>query len=272
MRAMRKICCAAAVLVMMLPMAAAQAQMKANEWEWGATIYGWFPTISGETHFPATGGGPSIDVDADTILSNLKFVFMGTLEGQKGEWGFWTDVIYLNLGDSKSGVRDLTIGRQGIPASVSANLNYDIKSWVWTVAGTYSLVKKPEYSMQALAGARMVDVKQTLGWDFAGNIGSLGLPGRSGTTEVTLTNWDAIIGVKGRASFGDERKWFVPYYLDVGTGQSKFTWQGIIGVGYAFSWGSIVGVWRYLDYEFDSDSRIEDINFNGPAIGVVFRW
>lgn len=269
---MRKIHCAATVLAMSLPMVA-PAQMKANEWEWGATIYGWFPSIGGQTQFPATGGsGPSINVDADTILDNLNFVFMGTLEAQKGEWGFLTDVIYLDVDASKSGVRDFTVGQAAIPGGVSANLSYDIQSWVWTIAGTYSLVKKPEYSLLALAGARMVDITQTLGWAFSGNIGPLGLPGSNGSKEVTLTNWDAIIGVKGRASFGDDRKWFVPYYLDIGTGQSKFTWQGILGVGYAFSWGSIVGAWRYLDYEFDSDSRVEDLNFNGPAIGVVFRW
>lgn len=261
----------ATLLSTMLPLTSG-AQTKANEWEWGLTIYGWFPTISGQTKFPATGSGPSIDVDADTILENLKFVFMGTLEAQKGEWGVWTDVIYMDLGNSKSGARDFTVGLRQLPADVSANLSYDIKAWVWTIAGTYSLVKTPEYSLQALAGARMIDVQQTLGWDFSGNIGSLGLPARTGSKEVTATNWDAIIGVKGRASFGDERKWFVPYYLDIGTGQSKFTWQGIVGVGYAFSWGSIVGAWRYLDYEFDSGTSIENINFNGPAIGVVFRW
>jgi hypothetical protein len=262
---------AAALLLAALPLTAG-AQAKPDEWQWGATIYGWFPTISGKTYFPVTGGGPSIDVDADTILSNLKFVFMGTLEAQKGNWGVWTDVIYMDLGDSTSGTRDFTVGRRAIPADVSANLSYDIKSWVWTIAATYSLVNRPEYTLQSLVGARMIDVQQTLTWDVSGNVGAIGLPGRSGTKEISATNWDAIIGVKGRAAFGDEKRWFVPYYLDIGTGQSKFTWQGLIGVGYAFSWGSIVGAWRYLDYEFESGSPVESINFNGPAIGLVFRF
>ena len=60
--------------------------------------------------------------------------------------------------------------------------------------------------------------------------------------------------------------------LDVGTGQSKLTWQGIVGVGYAFNWGSIVAAWRYLDYEFKSGSPVENLSFNGPAIGLIFRW
>ena len=30
--------------------------------------------------------------------------------------------------------------------------------------------------------------------------------------------------------------------------------------------------WRYLDYDLKSDGPITDLNFNGPAAGVVFRW
>ncbi|HEX4387716.1 MAG TPA: hypothetical protein VH109_03720 [Steroidobacteraceae bacterium] len=70
--------------------------------------------------------------------------------------------------------------------------------------------------------------------------------------------------------FGDQHAWFVPYYVDLGTGQSEFTWQGITGLGYAFHWGEVIGVWRYLDYRFSSHSS--SLTLNGPAIGVAFRW
>jgi hypothetical protein len=41
------------------------------------------------------------------------------------------------------------------------------------------------------------------------------------------------VGVKGRYTFGDDGKWFVPFYLDVGTGQSQLTWQISSGLGYS---------------------------------------
>jgi len=251
---------------------ATHAQAKPEEWKFDATVYGWFPSIGGKTSFPATGGGPSIDITAEDILDALKFTFMGTLEVRKGQWGVWTDVIYLDVGDSKSTTRDATVGRQALPAGASLNADLDLKSWIWTLAGTYTVMDSPEHRMEVLAGARMINVENTLNWQFNGNIASLPLPGRSGTSVIELTNWDGIVGIKGRAAFGDSRKWFVPYYADVGTGQSKLTWQGIVGVGYAFDWGSVIGVWRYLDYEFKSSSKIEIIDFNGPAIGVSFRW
>jgi hypothetical protein len=253
----------------MLPLAS-HAQ-SVDDWKWQATVYGWFPSISGKTSFPPSGGGPSIDVDADTIIDSLKFVFMGSIEAQRGRWGVWTDLIYLDLEADKSGTRDVTIGRQAIPAGVDLNANLEIKSWVWTLAGTYSVIATPEHSMQVLAGTRLIDLEQKLGWQFNGNIGALPLAA-AGSSSVNEQVWDGIIGVKGRASFGANREWFVPYYLDIGTGQSDFTWQGIIGIGYQFHWGAITAAWRYLDYEFKSGKPLESLNLSGPAVGVTFRW
>lgn len=84
--------------------------------------------------------------------------------------------------------------------------------------------------------------------------------------------WDGIIGVKGRYAFGANREWVVPFYAEVGTGQSDLTWQVAAGIGYAFRWGEVVAMWRYLDYEMKSDKRIEDVNLNGPMLGMTFRW
>jgi len=254
----------------MLPLAS-QAQGAADSWQFRASIYGYFPTVDGSSRFPS-GGGPTIDVDAGNILDALKFTFMGSFEAQKGKWGVFTDLIYLDLGDTKSASRDFAVGGAGVPASVTADLSMDLKSWVWTVAGLYSLSNAPHNTTHLLFGARMVDLKETLDWRLNGDIGSIGLPGRSGRGELSQTNWDAIIGLKGLATLGDERRWVVPYYLDIGTGQSKFTWQALAGVGYSFDWATVTAAWRYLAYDFDSNSNLKDITFSGPFVGLTFRW
>lgn len=52
-----------------------------------------------------------------------------------------------------------------------------------------------------------------------------------------------MIGVKGRFDFGDKREWYVPYYADVGTGQSDLTLQVFGGIGYRFNaWGSVLAL------------------------------
>lgn len=112
--------------------------------------------------------------------------------------------------------------------------------------------------------------------DATGKLGVRDLAVRSdhlcGNKKISENVWDGIIGVKGRYAFGDNRAWFVPFYLDVGTGQSDVTWQAAAGLGYTFNWGSVMAMWRYLDYQFKSGQAIEAMNFNGPMLGLNFRW
>ncbi len=262
---------AAPFLVGVLVSGPATAQGRPDDWQFRAIIYGYLPDIGGTTTFPA-GGGSSINVDADTIISNLKFTFMGSIEAQKGRWGAFTDILYLDVGGSKSDTRDLTIGGVQLPAGVTANASLDIKGTVWTLAGNYRVLATPEATFDVFAGARLLSIKQSLGWEFSANVGPVVGPGREGNSEVKFDNWDGIVGAKGRLGFGPRHEWFVPYYVDVGTGDSDLTWQGIVGIGYAFSWGEVIAAWRYLDYDFKSGQKIESVNLNGPAIGVAFHW
>lgn len=241
-----------------------------DDWQFGAIIYGYFPSFGGSSSFPSEG--TSIDVSADKIISAIKFAFMGAFEAQKGPFGAFTDVMYLNLGGSKSATRDLAIGGAQLPAGITANASLDIEGWVWTLAADYRALSTPQASFDTFAGARLLSIKEKLNWTFSGNVGPFVGPGRQGSSQASLDNWDGIVGVKGRLNLGVGRGWFVPYYLDVGTGASHFTWQGIAGLGYAFSWGELIGVWRYLDYDFKSGKTIESLNLNGPAVAVAFRW
>jgi hypothetical protein len=260
-----------ALLCAIAALAPGPAAAQVPKWEFGAAIYAYLPTISGKSTFPATGGGSSVSVDADTILENLKMTFMGSFEASNGTWGGYTDLVYMDVGDSKSNTQALSIGPRGIPAGTSANLDYDLKGWVWTVAGTYRVVADRDFKVDLLAGARALDLRQKLRWALAGNIGPVALPDRAGTRELDEQNWDAVVGVKGRAAFGDGH-WFVPYYLDLGAGESRFTWQAMAGIGYSFGWGDVVAAWRYIDYQMKSGKPVEDINFSGPGVAAVFRW
>ncbi|MDH4062352.1 MAG: hypothetical protein OEY13_03315 [Gammaproteobacteria bacterium] len=249
-----------------------QAATGDGDWQWNATVYVWLPSLGGETSFPPSGGGPSIDVSADAILDSLNFAFMGAFEGRKGRWGLATDVIYLDLGASKKATRDFGIGQVDIPATVNADLRLDITGWLWTLAGSYAVVQQENFSMNVLGGVRMLDLEETLQWQFNGDIASLPIEGRTGSSSAEDTLWDAIVGVKGRWTLGADRQWYVPYYLDVGTGDSDLTWQGMAGLGYSFDSIDVTGVWRYLDYDLGDSQPIRSIDFNGPALGVTFRF
>lgn len=240
-------------------------------WQFGALVYLYYADIGTKATLP-NGGASAVTVDASDLLNNLKFAVMGTFEARKDRWGMFSDLIYMNVGQFKSRFHDLTIGSVRLPADVSASANFDLKSIVWTVAGSYRAVAQPAAALDLIAGARLLDTKVGLDYTLNGNIGPIAAPGRAGNLEAKEHYVDGVIGFKGRMAFGTDLRWFVPYYGDVGTGDSDLTWQVMSGLGYAFKWGEIVGAWRYMDYRFKSDSPINSESFNGPLLGVAFRW
>jgi len=265
---------AALVIGALVPAAAiAQAQAGASpgQWQYSASIYAYLPSVSGSTAFPAVSSGTSINVNGDKILSNLKFAAMGTFGARNGAWGGFTDVIYLNFGNSKSNCSDFTIGNS-LPASTTANLDWHLKGWLWTLAADYRMLSDPALTVDLLAGTRLLNVQERLSWSITGSIGSLDPAARSSSAELSQNIWDAIVGVKGRYSFGANREWSLPFYLDAGIGGYASTVQAAAGISYAFKWAELVAMWRYIGYNAKSGKALEDLSFNGPLIGAVFRW
>jgi hypothetical protein len=246
------------------------AEELSDDWQFGVAIYGWLPDIGGHTNLPI--GSSIIDIDVSTILDHLKMAGMGTFQVQKDRWGAFTDVVYLDVGDSKSQTRQLEIGGDPLPSGVTANANFDLQTVIWTLAGSYRVIASEAGTFDILLGTRFASLKQQLDWEFIGAFGSITPPPRTGIREESVDLWDGIVGVKGQFGLGAKKKWMVPCYVDVGTGDSDMTWQARVGLGYAFRWGDVAVVWRYLDYDLKSSRAIEDMNFNGPAIGANFRW
>ena len=243
-----------------------------DDWRYSATIYAWLPDMGGSTAYPADSGGTSVEVSASDILNALNFAFMGALSAQKGDWGLATDVNYLDLSASDKRSRDLTVGGADLPVGVTAKADLGVTGWLWTTEGSYRVVDEPDYTMDLVAGVRLLNLAEDLKWSLTGNLGNPPIIARSGKSHVSDNIWDAIVGVKGRATFGAEKKWFVPYYVDIGTGDSDLTWLGMLGAGYSFDWGDVLAVWRYVDYEMPSKDPIQDLYFNGPAFGVSFHF
>ena len=257
--------CAAAALVPTT--AAAQA---ADAWQFDAALYLYLPSVGGTTRFGSSGSDATVDVSK--VLESLNATFQGSFEARRGQWGGYTDFFYVDFKNSKSSTRDLSIGGIPLPVDVSAATDFKLTGTAWTLAGTYRAIPDPASPLDVIAGVRLLDIKERLGWQLSGNIGQFPVQGQARTQEATVHNVDAIVGAKGRVALGAGGRWYVPYYVDVGTGNSKYTWQAMAGIGYSFGALSIVGSWRYLDYHMKSGRPFETLNFSGPAVAAVFRW
>ena len=265
---------AAALIVGLFASKSAHAQQpanKANPWQFGVSIYGYFPDITGNAAF-STDSGNDFEVDFDDILDSLQFALMGTLDVRKGSWGILTDVIYMDAGNSASATAEGSIGNPPEPVDVTGDIKVDLQSWVWTLTGYFRAIDSKGASLDILAGGRYLNVTQKVDWEFTSNVGNVPFSERMGDAETSLTNWDVIFGFRGRFALGAQKAWFIPYYLDIGTGDSDLTWQGVAGLGYAFGWGELVAAWRHLYYDMPSGMAIGDMAFSGPVAGVTFRW
>jgi len=251
----------------------AQTHGQPGAWRYSGSVYGYLPSVGGKTRFPAPAGASTVDVSAEQILNSLDFAFMGMLHAHNGRWGVFSDLIYLDASADRAGSRDFTIGNTAIPAGTSASLGLQVKGLVWTVAGEYRVLPDPRLTIDLLGGARLFSLKQELGYAISGSLGPMAPAGRAGTLEVKATLWDAIVGAKGRMVLGGPgSRWSMPFHVDIGTGESKLTWQAAAGLSYAYSWGELTALWRYLDYDMKSGQSIRNFHFNGPMLGATFRW
>jgi hypothetical protein len=83
---------------------------------------------------------------------------------------------------------------------------------------------------------------------------------------------DVFTGVRGHLLLTGDGPWYVPYYLDIGTGSSRFTWQAMAGLGYAAKWGDLSLTYRYPAFYGSGDQLVQTLRFNGPSVNVTFRF
>jgi hypothetical protein len=185
------------------------------------------------------------------------------------------DIIYLNLGAKKSNTDRLLTGvgpGVPLPPGITADLKFDAKTWIVTMAASYRVIESNGGNLDLIAGARMNRNKARVGYAFSAPFGPFVGPLQQGSIAETVIVWDGIVGAKGRANFGWKREWFVLGYGDVGTGDSKRTWQIFVGGGRQFGRVDALIGWRKLSYRPGSDSKLQHLSYSGPMVGASVNF
>ncbi len=251
---------------------AAEINMYDGEWRNGMTLYGWFPSIhlSAQYTLPnGASGSPNVNVKPGDYLGDLQFAGMVTGQARKGNWAIVYDVIYLDLASLDSTVRTVRGPGGRVELPVDVGVNSGLRSLIASLAASYTVARSEDATLDILAGARYADLKSSVDWSLAGPIGIFP---QSGSAEVSSHLWDGIVGVYGRMRLSSDGKWTLPYYADIGAGNSNWTWQAYVGMSYGFGWGDVVFAYRNLSYNMNGDKPIQDLRLTGPAIGVTLRW
>jgi hypothetical protein len=247
---------------------AVAAEPQQTPWEFSLTPYAWLPHVDAELRYdtPGSGGTP---VSMSDLLKHLSGALFLNGEARRGRWGLAADLVYCDFEKVGSNVTTVVGPGGETELPVNTGTTTSLTGYMVSVTGNYSLVQQPDNRFDVLAGVRYTHLGSTLDWSFEAPVGSL--PARSGSAEQGIDLWDGVVGFRGNVRFGGG-KWFVPYYLDAGAGTSKFTWQGMLGVGYAFGWGDLLLVYRYLSFEQGDSQTVEHFRLVGPAVGATFRF
>lgn len=236
--------------------AAAAESSAENDWKFGAEIYLWGAAINATT---ATGG--DVKISFNDILRNLDMALMGTVGARKGKWLLAADVIYMNVSQDNVGSIPLPGG-----GGASTFTNVGMKGWIVTPLVGYNLIDTDKGTIDAVAGVRYLYLNGSLDLTAVSPAGN-----RFVSVSDSGTFWNGVVGARGQVHLAPN--WFLPYYADIGTGDSKLTWQVFAGIGYKFKRVDAILGYRYLDFKFKNDNPVfDDLNFSGPLLGARFQF
>lgn len=277
---------AAIVTLLGLSSGAALAQATASSvpgWQFRLTPYLWLPSVDATLRHGVTAGSSGVrnvdvgvDIDTNDLLNALNFAGMLAGEARHGRFALLGDVMYLNLGNSGSGVRSVDFVQAGpnpVASSLDAGTKSSLKGTLITLAGAYTVADGRWGNLDLLGGMRYLglsartDVRLTA--DVVGPGGGQ-VFNRSGRISDDADLIDALIGIRGQIKLGSG--FFVPYLADVGTGSSTLTWQALAGIGYEARWADVTLGYRYLSYEQGKDKFIQDLSLSGPFLSAAFRF
>src|SRR5271154_3669398 len=128
-----------------------------GQWHFDATIYGWVPFIYTTVNVSEIAGGGTQTIETQPS-QYLKYVKMGALlDGaiQKGDWGLWTDFVFLNLGTTATHTRQIGL-------AVDREIDGALRTAIWSIAPTYTVVHNDVGSLDVLAGLRYSSFRVSL--------------------------------------------------------------------------------------------------------------
>lgn len=243
---------------------------ESDKWQFSVQPYVWFPTMEAEMKFSASGGSPSVEVEPDDYFENLNAALILTAEARKGKWSLVADLIFMKLETSAGKIKNIDFGRSVVSTDLNLGSDVEMKSFISTFGGGYQILENSWLKMDMIAGLRYLWMESKLDWRLSGVVnGPNGRTfDRNGNAKEDGDIWNGVAGVRGHILLG-QSNWYIPFYADMGAGDSDLTWQLFSGFGYSFSdrIQALLG-YRHIEFEKDGNLGIQDLRLSGPALGM----
>lgn len=230
-------------------LAAPAAQASDGDWQWTVAPYLW--AVSFDTDLERTEppeGGISSDTTFDDVLDKFDGAFLLHVEGSNGEFGVFSDFIYLGLSDGHDYPRFQT--------------ESDLDTRMFELAGVWSPGGDPRQGIDVFAGLRYIDVDFNVQFD----------PTNPAFADSSLDAGDSfndfMIGARYKWALSD--RWALTLRGDSSFGGTEGTWNASAVAEYRMDNGAWLLGYRYLAVEFDTGPSNADLTVAGPIIGYGF--
>jgi len=238
-----------------LPAPAGAGVTTSSGWSFTIAPYAWIAGIEGDVavaNLPATHVNASfIDIVENLDAPPVMFV----AEARFGHFGLFGDLIYTKIADTAATPRGLLANSATLTSTTftaMAGAEYRVFEGTWG-------------SVDLIGGARVWALENQI--DFSGGPLALISPNLS-------KSWiDPMIGAKARIDLTPQI-YLTMWGMVGGFGvSSRFTWDALAGVGYAFndSISAVVG-YRALAVDYESGGFLFDVVQHGPILGAVFKF
>ena len=229
----------------------------AGEWQGNASLYFWLPAIDAGGNLdipPDDGSGEEpLLIDPSQVLDALDLVIMGSFEVRYDKFLFFTDIVYLDMSNTKS--VDIL--------STSREVALGFEGWQSSYYGGYNVVDTGEFTLDVIGGLRYFSLEFEVEVDRE-------IVDKQKKRIFYEGLLDGIVGFKGRYNFTEQ--WFIPYSADVGAGQSDLTYQLISGIGYGGDWGDVSLTYRHLAWHLGDDGLLNTFSLSGASIGYHYNF
>jgi hypothetical protein len=231
-------------MFVMVPMliVVAPSTVKAAEWSYEVSPYIWTAGIDGEIGAP--GMTTSVDVGFEDYIefvdAGLAFVIDARSDGN---WSWQTDVMWMKLSEGME-LPPATLDLEVEQLLLEAIVGYRPDGWG---------------EVEIVGGVRYTDMDTTI--DFAGML----------DVQVGDSFIDPLIGFRWRPNYN---KWEYLVEGNIGGGVgADLQWMAMAGAKYNFdnAWNFKLA-YRVLDIDYESDTFVMDMRFEGLLIGVGYEF
>ena len=234
----------------------------AEEWTFEATPYLMGAGLDGEVGL--RGVTADVDMSFSDIWDTLDSAFMGVLTAQKGPWTFGIDAVYFKVSDEETKSVTGPFGR----VSINGALEVETAITIYQANAAYRLLDD-KTQLDLVGGLRYTKLKADADVVIAGS--GILFPGGALSADGSESWTDVVVGVRALHPVSENVD--LLGYFDVGAGGSDLSYQILAGVNWEFKedYTAKIG-YRVMDWDYDDNGTIWDMQTSGPYLGLGIRF